>query len=223
MSGEERQPIKPVSKKQRPVLVIVVILLAVLGFYGMGVDKNPPSVSSEQPAPVASLPTELLPEKPTPASEVASAETVLPSEENVVEPIDLSTLSPEVYNEIIEKIKSTPNRAIKASIDSGARLTIFHYSIGPDPLQLGSKDSFLFQIESETYADEQGRQYPNGPVYDLVQMRDIDFDASPDEYWTSDFVEQTSFKPLTAYTPKKAYYEIMWDIGLAHFRTHLLK
>jgi hypothetical protein len=193
-------------KNQQFLLLVAVVLFLGLGVWGMLQDKNtlPSSGGTEA--------TVFLGTKDS-ASNRDSLET----------PLDMSAMTPEIYNRIIEKIKSTPNDAIKASIDSGVSMTTFYYSISPDPLVPGSTNAFVLEIESETYLDEEGQQYPDGPVYDLIQMRDSDFDTFPNDYWTSDFGEDLTFKPLTETTPQITQYVTMWNVGIAYFKTYLLE
>lgn len=171
------------------------------------------------------------PPPPPPGTSGTSIPTPPPPEEDNVGPKwDYISLTPGIFNKIIQKIKSAPNTEIKA-IESGGQSTVtFYYSfVTHDPCEPLLKDFLVFEIETTTYVDENGQQYPNGPNTDYYAMRDIDHDNFPEDYFipgdkpNPDAKLCDPFLPLTKDTPDIDGLLSLWETGMNYFDKNLLK
>ena len=136
---------------------------------------------------------------------------------------NISTLTPQTLNEIVQKIKSAPNSIIKLSANSDVGNANFYYSVSSDPLDPKSKEALVFEIETITHVDENGKKYAGGSISDLIQMRDTDFDTFPNDYWTDEFGEDLKFRPLTQDTQGISDFLLIWANGMAYFRDNILQ
>ncbi|MDP3792210.1 MAG: hypothetical protein Q8Q89_00575 [bacterium] len=160
--------------------------------------------------------------QPSPPKPLVSPQP-MPTTQSTALPLDNSALTPQTFSKIMQKIKNAPNSIIKSSIDTKMGHINFYYSVAPDPLDHGSKEALVFEMETTTNLDENGNKYPNGPISDLLQMRDTDLDTFPNDYWTDEFGEDLKFRPLTQDTPEIADYLSLWATGITYFKDHLLQ
>lgn len=143
--------------------------------------------------------------------------------------LDVSALTPQTLNKIAQKIKSSPNATcgnapcIKLSYDSGVANVIMIYELSTDPLEPGSKEALILEINTNTYLDENGRTLSqNEIIQDVFMFRDTDFDAMPNDYWTNDFGDNLNFKAITTNTPDATNLLTLWAFGINTFAQNLL-
>ena len=97
---------------------------------------------------------------------------------------DYVSLTPEIFNKIIQKIKSAPNSEIKSTKFGEQGSITFYYSfVAHDSCEPLLKDYLVFELESTTYVDKNGQKYPDGPITDYYVMRDTDHDTYPEDYY----------------------------------------
>jgi len=192
------------------IITIILLILILFSFTG----KNNNQIST---APV-------LQQEKTPVIPITS-----PPIEDLGPKWKYVSLTPEIFDKIIRKIKSAPNSEMKA-IKSGEQSAVtFYYSfVAYDPCEPSLKDFLVFEIETTTYVDENGRKYPNGPITNYYSMRDTDHDNFPEDYWTPGDPNPNAklcdpFFPITEKTPDVDNLLAIWEAGMNYFAQNLLK
>lgn len=207
MSDEQKQGEKHFYEKGWFFIALTVSFVLVLVGNTM--------VNNSLPTPVTLTPT------PSPIS--------IPKIDNVGPKWDYVNLTPEIFNEIILKIKSAPNTEAKATVSGELSSVTFYYSfVFHDPCEPLLKDTLVLEIETITYVDKNGQKYPNGPITDYITMRDIDHDTYPEDYVISEELNPAlglCFKltPLTKDTPDIDNLLSLWEAGMNYFMANLLK
>lgn len=163
-------------------------------------------------------------------SDNIKSNSVQPVTENVGPQWQYASLTPEIFNRIIQKIKSSPNAEIDVTKSGEQSSVTFHYSfVAHDPCEPLLKDFLVFEIESKTYVDENGQKYPNGPITDYYSMRDTDHDTYPEDYFTPGEPNPNAklcdikYLPLTGDTPDVKTLVSYWEAGMNYFAVNLLK
>lgn len=151
--------------------------------------------------------------------------------------LDISALTPQTINKIVQKIRSTPNAScggypcIKTTFDSGVGVITLFYEFSADSLTPGSKESLLVEISTKTYLDEERKPYldrngneipKNDIVPDVFMFRDTDFDAMPNDYWSNDFGSDLNFEIMTTNTPDIINLLTIWAFAINYFNQNLL-
>jgi len=147
-----------------------------------------------------------------------------------VEPLDVSALTPQTINKMVQKIKSSPNAncggfpCIKTKYDSGVAIVTLIYELSADSLTPGSKEALVVEINTEDYLDENGKQIPQSDIFQVIfQFRDTDFDATPNEYWSTSFGQNMNFEVITRDTPGIVDLFALWAFGVNYFDQNLLR
>lgn len=170
-----------------------------------------------------------------------TSELILPTTEQPLSPpaIDIGpkwdyvSLTPEIFNRIIQKIKSAPNAEIKVTKSGEQGLVTFYYSyVAHDPCEPLLTDYLVLEIEIITNIDENGQKYPDGPITDYYVMRDTDHDTYPEDYYTpgepildlsSPCDPRIDELPFTKDTPDGSEMLSFWETGMNYFAANLLK
>jgi hypothetical protein len=199
------------------------LALGIIGFFVIivaAVNQTPTQPVSE---PTPSTTMQLLPPSAPP--------TEIPVSQNIGPKWDYASLTPEIFNRIIQKIRSAPNSEIKSTKTSEQASVTFYYSfVAHDPCEPLLKDFLVLEIETTTYVDENGQKYPNGPITDYYLMRDTDHDTYPEDYYTPeepipDAVlcdPRIASLPFTEDTPHASEILSLWEIGMNYFAANLL-
>lgn len=173
-----------------------------------------------------------------PTSELISPTTEQPLSSPAAPIVDIGpkwdyvSLTPEIFNRIIQKIRSASNSEIKSTKTSEQASVTFYYSfVAHDPCEPLLKDFLVLEIETTTYVDENGQKYPNGPMTDYYLMRDTDHDTYPEDYYIPgepipDAVlcdPRIASIPFTEDTPHASEILSLWEAGMNYFAANLLK
>jgi len=152
--------------------------------------------------------------------------------------LDVSALIPQTINKIVQKIKSSSNAScggypcIKTTFDSGIGVVTLIYEFSADSLTPGSKESLVVEIITKTYLDENGNPYldekgneipKNDILPDVFQFRDTDFDAMPNDYWSTSFGQNMNFEIITRNTRDLTNLWSIWTFAINYFNQNLLK
>jgi len=218
-------------KKYTKFFVVVFVFV----FLGTGCDKN--KTNFHPPTAPMVINTNTL------NTYIPPGATTTPTIDNkpvqTISPIDIGptwdyvSLTPEIFNRIIQKIKSAPNAEIKATKTGEQGSLTFYYSfVAHDPCEPLLKDFLVFEIETTTDVDENGKSYPGGPITDYYSMRDTDHDTYPEDYFTpgepihdvsSVCDPRVAYLPFTKGTVDGSEMLSFWEAGMNYFAANLLK
>jgi len=145
-------------------------------------------------------------------------------------PLDVSALTPQIINKIVQKIRSAPNAScggypcIKTTFDSGVSVVTIIYELAADPLTPGSKEALVVEINTKDYIDENRKNIPQDKIFEVIlSFRDTDFDATPNDYWSTSFGQDLNYEVLTRNTPNIVNILATWTFAINYFNQNLFK
>jgi hypothetical protein len=189
-------------------IIGTIVVVFTLGIISISY-QQPETLTSNSPYPSPSLPIMDVPTQNTP-------------------PLDVSALTPQMINKIVQKIRSAPNTScggypcIKTTFDSGVAVVTLIYELAADPLTPGSKEALVVEINTKDYIDENGKNIPQDKIFEvLLSFRDTDFDATPNDYWSTGFGQDLNYEVLTRNTPNIVNILATWTFVINYFNQNL--
>jgi len=192
-------------------IIITIIIVFALGIISI-IYREPKTLTPNPPySPQPSLPT----------ADVSTQNTP---------PLEVSALTPQIINKIVQKIRSAPNAncggypCVKTTFDSGVAVVTLIYELAADPLTPGSKEALVVEINTKDYIDENGKNIPQDKILEvLLSFRDTDFDATPNDYWSTGFGQDLNYEVLTRNTPNLVNILATWTFAINYFNQNLFK